>query len=97
MEYADERSSCEEAVIRWSVSRSGYATWDVIFAHYKRYYPMRGFKRAESAARFCRAFDEQRQYFRLRTKMRQRLPPLPEQRREFCVRFQALMGELMAA
>ena len=63
----------------------------------QRYYPMRGFKTAESAARFCRAFDEQRQYFRLRTRMRQRLPPLPEQRQEFRVRWTALMDEVMAA
>ncbi len=58
---------------------------------------MRGFKSAQSAARFCRAFDEQRQYFRLRTRMRQRLPSLPEQRREFRARWTALMDELMAA
>ncbi len=63
----------------------------------QRYYPMRGFESVESAARFCRAFDEQRQYFRLRTRMRQPLPPLPEQRREYCARFQALMTELRAA
>ena len=58
---------------------------------------MRGFESAESAGRFCRAFDEQRQYFRLRTRMRQPLPSLPEQRREYCARFQALMTELRAA
>src|SRR4028119_1297683 len=63
----------------------------------QRYYPMRCFKNAESAARFCRAFDEQRQYFRLRTRMRQLLPPLPEQRREFRARWTALMGEVIAA
>ena len=63
----------------------------------QRYYPRRSFKSAQSAARFCRACDEQRQYFRLRMKMRQRLPPLPEQRREFHARWTALMGELMAA
>jgi transposase-like protein len=63
----------------------------------QRYYPMRGFESAASAARFCRAFDEQRQYFRLRTRMRQRLPPLPEQRREYRACWTALMGELMAA
>ncbi len=63
----------------------------------QRYYPMRGFKNAKAAARFCRAFDEQRQYFRLRTRMRQPLPSLPEQRQEYCARFQALMTELRAA
>ncbi len=40
----------------------------------QRYYPMRGFGNVDSAARFCRAFDEQRQYFRLRTAMRERVP-----------------------
>jgi len=63
----------------------------------QRYYPMRGFESFEAAARFCRAFDEQRQYFRLRTRMCEPLPPLPEQRREYCARWTALMGELTAA
>ncbi len=63
----------------------------------QRYYPMRGFGTTDSAARFCRAFDEQRQYFRLRTTMRERVPPLSEQRRVYCGRWKALMGELMAA
>jgi transposase-like protein len=31
----------------------------------QRYYPMRGFGSFKSAARFCRAFDELRHYFRL--------------------------------
>ncbi|GAC1562028.1 MAG: hypothetical protein NVS2B7_36210 [Herpetosiphon sp.] len=63
----------------------------------QRPYPMRGFGMLESASRFCRGFDEQRQYFRLRTMMCQPLPPLAEQRREYCARFQGLMGELAAA
>ena len=63
----------------------------------QRYYPLRGFGNSASAARFCRAFDEQRQYFRMRTSMRQALPPLAEQRREYCARWTALMSELMAA
>ncbi len=63
----------------------------------QRYYPMRGFCTVDSAARFCRAFDEQRQYFRLRSRMCQPLPPLAEQRREYCARFQALIVEVMAA
>ena len=58
---------------------------------------MRGFGTFDAASRFCRAVDEQRQYFRLRTTMRQRVPPLAEQRRAYCARFQALMGELMVA
>ena len=63
----------------------------------QRYYPMRGFGSFDAASRFCRAFDEQRQYFRLRPGMGQPLPPLSEQRREHCARFQVLMRALMAA
>ena len=37
----------------------------------QRYYPMRGFGSETSAARFCRAFDEVRQFFRFRTTIRQ--------------------------
>ncbi len=62
----------------------------------QRYYPMRGFGNFDAASRFCRAFDEQRQYFRMRTSMRQRVPPLSEHRRVYCARWKALMGELMA-
>src|SRR5918997_1488174 len=58
----------------------------------QRYYPMRGFGSFDAASRFCRAFDEQRQFFRLRTTMRQPVPPLSEQRREYCARFETLMG-----
>ncbi len=34
---------------------------------------------------------------RMRTTMRQRVPPLAEQRREYCARWTALMDELMSA
>jgi putative transposase len=34
----------------------------------QRYYPMRGFGNFDSAARFCSAFEEIRQYFRYRSK-----------------------------
>src|SRR3954447_23949716 len=54
----------------------------------QRYYPMRGFGNLDAAKRFCRAFDEQRQYFRMRRGMRERAPSLSAQRREFCVRWQ---------
>ncbi len=62
----------------------------------QRYSPMRGFGNREAASRFCRGFDEQRQYFRLRTAMGQPVPLLAEQRREYCARFQTLMIELTA-
>ncbi len=58
---------------------------------------MRGFGSFNAAARFCRAFDDQRHYFRLCMTMRQRLPPLAVQRREYCVRQAELMRTLMAA
>jgi transposase-like protein len=63
----------------------------------QRYDPMRGFGNVASASRFCRAFDEQRHYFRLRSTMRQRIPPLSKQRQEYCGRWTALLGEWMAA
>ncbi len=58
---------------------------------------MRGFGNVAAASRFCRAFDEQRQYFRLRTTMRERVPPLAEQWRLYCARWMALKRELLAA
>jgi hypothetical protein len=55
----------------------------------QRYYPMRGFGNFQSAARFCLGFDEQRDYFRCRTKPKQGVS-LSEQRRLFRQRFSAL-------
>lgn len=63
----------------------------------QRYYPMRGFGNFDAASRFCRVFDEQRHYFRLRATMRQHLPPLSEQRRAFCVHWTTMMNDLQAA
>ncbi len=62
----------------------------------QRYYPMRGFGTVAAASRFCRAFDEQRHYFRLRTRIRQRLPSLDEQRRIFCARWKDLIQAVLA-
>jgi putative transposase len=62
----------------------------------QRYYPMRGFGNFDSASRFCRAFDEQRQYFRYRTKPKETMP-LSEQRRMFRQRFGALQYMVIAA
>ena len=39
----------------------------------QRYYPMRGFGNFEAAARFCRAYDEQRNYFRARSKPKEKV------------------------
>lgn len=60
------------------------------------YYPMRGFGSVASASRFCSAFDEQRDYFRYRTKPKETIP-LAEQRRMFWQRFGALQYMLMTA
>ncbi|GHO72182.1 hypothetical protein KSC_110740 [Ktedonobacter sp. SOSP1-52] len=61
----------------------------------QRYYPMRGFGNVASAARFCRAFDELRQYVRPRHREKEMLP-LMQQRQLFCERLLALQ-ELMDA
>ncbi len=61
----------------------------------QRYYPMRGFGSFASASRFCSAFDEQRDYFRCRSKPKEKVP-LCEQRRMFRQRFGALQSVLMA-
>jgi putative transposase len=55
----------------------------------QRYYPMRGFGNFASAARFCHAFDELRNYFRPRHTMGE-TPSLLEQRRLFCEKRAAL-------
>ncbi len=62
----------------------------------QRSYPMLGFGRFESAARFCAAFDELCQYFRIRRRGGAHIP-LPEQRRLFVARWQALVSEMAAA
>ena len=62
----------------------------------QRYYPMRGFGSFVSASRFCRAFDEQRDYFRYRTTPKETIP-LAEQRRMFRQRLNALQSWLMTA
>jgi len=62
----------------------------------QRYYPMRGFGSFTSAARFCSGFEEQRQYFRSRTRQDERVS-LAEQRRLFRERWAAVLTELAAA
>lgn len=61
-----------------------------------RYYPMRGFGTFASAARFCAAHDELRDYLRPRTTMGETVP-LGEQRRLFRARWTTLLTELAAA
>jgi transposase-like protein len=62
----------------------------------QRYYPMRGFGSFASASRFCRAFDEQRDYFRYRTRPKEKVT-LPDQRLMFRQRFGALQYLMKAA
>ncbi len=62
----------------------------------QRYYPMRGFGSVASAARFCPAFEEQRQYFRARRTTGGHVS-LADQRQQFQERWEALLGEVMAA
>jgi hypothetical protein len=62
----------------------------------QRYYPMRGFGNFDAAARFCSAYDEQRDYFRARSKPQERVS-LADQRQLFRQRFAALQGLLIIA
>ena len=62
----------------------------------QRYYPMRGFGAFASAARFCPAFEEQRQYFRPASRSGE-AASLAERRRCFQERWAAVMAELVAA
>jgi transposase-like protein len=62
----------------------------------QRYYPMRGFGSFDAAARFCCAYDEQRHYFRVRTKPKEKVS-WADQRRLFRQRFAALQNLLIAA
>ena len=62
----------------------------------QRYYPMRGFGSVASAARFCRAFDEVRQFFRVRTTMKHHVS-LSQQREGFRHRLDALKAMMQVA
>ena len=62
----------------------------------QRSYPMRGFGSFTSAARFCRAFDEGRQFFRMRTAMTQPVS-LHQERELFRQRLAALQALVQAA
>jgi transposase-like protein len=62
----------------------------------QRYYPMRGFGCFASAARFCRAFDELRNYLRPR-RSRGEMVSLQEQRQAFLQHLAALQTLIQAA
>jgi putative transposase len=55
----------------------------------QRYYPMCGFGSFVAAAHFCRAFDEVRQFFRVRTTVKQKVS-LAQQREAFHQRLDML-------
>jgi hypothetical protein len=57
---------------------------------------MRGFGSFTSAARFCRAFDEVRQFFRIRTTMKQSVS-LQQRREMFRQRLVALQALVQVA
>lgn len=61
----------------------------------QRYYPMHGFGSFDSAARFCSAFDELRNYLRPCSTLG-KSPSLSEQRRAFLDRFTALKEVIQA-
>ena len=64
----------------------------------QRYWdPMLGFGSFASAARFCSAFEELRQYLRAIAVAAARERPLAEQRRRFVGRWHALIAEMAAA
>ena len=62
----------------------------------QRYYPMLGFGNFESASRFCSAFDELRDYFRV-TRRGQPTVSLADQRQTFIDRWRSLAAEVAAA
>jgi len=61
----------------------------------QRYYPMLGFGNFESASRFCAAFDELRDYFRVKHRG-QPTVSLADQRRIFIHRWRSLVAEVAA-
>src|SRR4051794_14319256 len=62
----------------------------------QRYYPMLGFGAFASAQRFCRAFEEVRQYFRPRRKRKQ-FVSLPQRRQQFIKKVRVLQTLFAAA
>jgi putative transposase len=60
------------------------------------YYPLRGFGSVAWASRFCRAFEEVRQFFRVRTTMKQSVS-LAKQREMFRRRLERLKAMMLVA
>ena len=83
-------------VLHWTTRYLNNYTEQSHRAVKQRYYPMLGFGRFESAARFCSAFDELRAYLRVRRRGEGHVS-LAEQRRLFLTRWRSLISELAAA
>ena len=90
--------------IRWIIGRKALHRTTQYLNNYteqshravkQRYHPMLGFGSFESASRFCTAFDELREYFRVRRRDDANAS-LAEQRRLFLTRWRSLIGELAA-
>ena len=88
--------------IRWIIGRKAVHRTTQYLNNYteqshravkQRYYPMLGFGSFESASRFCAAFDELRQYLRVRRRGESHVS-LAEQRRLFLTRWRSLISEL---
>jgi putative transposase len=62
----------------------------------QRYYPTRGSGSVAEASRLCRAFDEVRQFFRVRTTMKQQVS-LAQQREAFRHQLDALKAMVLVA
>ncbi len=91
--------------IRWILSRKAWQRTTRYLNNYteqshrgvkQRYYPMRGFGNFESASRFCAAFEELQQHFRVRPRAEPHVP-LAEQRRLFLGRWRSLISEIATA
>ncbi len=91
--------------IRWIIGRKAWHRTTQYLNNYteqshravkQRYYPMLGFGSFESASRFCSAFDELRQYFRVRRRGDAHVS-LAAQRRLFLARWRSLIAEAAAA
>src|SRR3954463_2227484 len=61
----------------------------------QRYYPMLGFKNFRSAQRFCRSFDELRNYFRPRQRCQQ-VVPAARRKEQFRTKLDALQSAFLA-
>jgi putative transposase len=61
----------------------------------QRYYPMLGFKSFRSAQRFCRSFDELRNYFRPRQRCNQ-VVPMARRREQFRTKVDTLHSAFLA-